>query len=174
MHIQEINAQLKQLTQQDWEDLIEDAQLVMQDDERLMLVSHALKNIFFSADMVKADSVNELKDKVLEHAEALLAEYYRKHPLTKKGFYHKALSAVKGKEQDFAAASRENPNCTLFVEGGEVVVEDQDSPRHPYGVYCELPANTPQDAIPGIVQQWLESGDAHENYLEMNVCRYFC
>lgn len=174
MHIQEINTQLFQLTQKDWEDLFNGAQLVMHDDEKLTLQAQAIENIFLTASMIETGAANELKYQAIEQAEELLGHYYRKHPLTKKGFYRKALPLIKDQEHDFAAAPRQEPNSTLFVEGGEVVAEDQSSPKFLYGVYCELPDNIANDAIPKTVQKWLESGDAHETYLEMNVCRYFC
>ncbi|CAA6823361.1 MAG: Unknown protein [uncultured Thiotrichaceae bacterium] len=174
MHIQEIQTKLNRLPQKDWKSIFDGAQLVIHDDESLTVQSQAIDNIFLSASMIETDSADELKNQALAQVEELLSQYYRKHPLTQKGFYRKALAIIKGHENDFAAAPRQEPNCTLFVEGGEVVAEDQSSPKFLYGVYCELPDNIANGAIPETVQKWLENGDAHETYLEMNVCRYFC
>lgn len=174
MHIQDINTQLNQLMQEDWENICKGDSLIMQEDARLLLVSNAIENIFLDRSMMSVDSVEALRIQAIDQSDALLEHYYRKHPLTKVGFARKALVLVHGHEKDFAASPGQAPSYTLFVEGGEVVAEDQHSPKHPYGVYCELPAAMASEALSNTVQKWLESGDAHENYLEMNVCRYFC
>jgi hypothetical protein len=62
----------------------------------------------------------------------------------------------------------------LFVDGGEVIAECADSPRHRYGVFCELESTLSEHAIEEQVRQWLERGEAYEDYLGMNVCRYNC
>jgi len=74
----------------------------------------------------------------------------------------------------FAAAPRQLARYTLFVEGGEVVAESAESPRHKYGVYCELERPVGDAETEVRVRKWLQRGEAHERYLEMNVCRYNC
>lgn len=174
MHIQELITQLKQFTEQDWNQLLEGAQLVMHEDELLQIKTDAAENIFLTAESVQAESADELQERAINQAETCLTEYYQQHPLTQQGFYRKALPLVKDREQDFAAEGMQEPNCTLFVEGGEIIAEDKSSPKHRYGVHCELPDDFEQDAIPTIVLQWLESGEAHDSYMGMNVCRYGC
>lgn len=74
----------------------------------------------------------------------------------------------------FAASAGESPKYTLFVEGDAVLAESAASPRHRYGAYCEL--DRPMDAASAndCARRWVNSGEAYELYLSMNVCRYGC
>lgn len=74
----------------------------------------------------------------------------------------------------FAAPSGHYPQYTLFVEEETVVAESASSPRHRYGAFCELNKPLTGAALEKQVQQWLESGEAYELYIGMNVCRYDC
>ena len=66
------------------------------------------------------------------------------------------------------------PRYALFVDGVEVVAEPPESPRHKNGVFCELERPLDERAVEACVRKWLERGDAHERYLETNLCRYTC
>lgn len=82
----------------------------------------------------------------------------------------------------FAAPLGETPRYTLFVDGERVVAESAESPRHQYGAFCALEtaleaaleAKLKGDALDEHVRAWLDSGEAYELYLGMNVCRYDC
>ena len=74
----------------------------------------------------------------------------------------------------FAAPSGHYPQYTLFVEEETVVAESASSPRHRYGVFCELDQPLAGAALEKHVRQWLSSGEAYALYLSMNVCRYNC
>lgn len=74
----------------------------------------------------------------------------------------------------FAAMMGNDPSHTLFVEGDRVVAESADSPRHRYGTFCELDSALDDEALAAHVWEWLNSGEAHQLYLGMNVCRYDC
>jgi hypothetical protein len=73
----------------------------------------------------------------------------------------------------FAAPAGQLPARSLFVDNGEIVAEPADSPRHRYGAYCEMPAGNLMD-VATQVEKWLNSGEAYDLYLSMNVCRYNC
>lgn len=74
----------------------------------------------------------------------------------------------------FAAVTGTYPRHTLFIAGDRVIAESADSPRHRYGTFCELDSTLNDEALTAYVWEWLNSGDAHEQYLGMNVCRYNC
>lgn len=74
----------------------------------------------------------------------------------------------------FAAVAGEHPHYTLFVEDDKVVAESAESPRHRYGVFCELDHALSGAALDAYVRQWLGSGEAYNLHLSMNVCRYNC
>ncbi|APZ43417.1 hypothetical protein [Acidihalobacter ferrooxydans] len=74
----------------------------------------------------------------------------------------------------FAAPRGHLPQVTLFVEDDTVIAESAQSPRHRYGVFCELDAPLTDAALDAHVRQWLHSGTAYELFISMNVCRYNC
>lgn len=112
---------------------------------------------------------------LLDHAATLIADYYRIHPLTRAGFDRqvRGLFAQHGAEA-FTAAPGRAADFTLFVDEGSVVAEAQHDPRHRYGVYCELGSPLSREIAAQRAHGWLESGEAYETYLGMNVCRYNC
>ena len=74
----------------------------------------------------------------------------------------------------FVAPLGQYPQYTLFVDGETVVAEVSSSPRHRYGGFCELSNSLKGGDLDRYVQQWLNSGEAYQLYLSMNVCRYDC
>ena len=74
----------------------------------------------------------------------------------------------------FAACWPNLSAYTLFVDEHAVIAEPADSPRHRYGAFCELDAPLTGTALTERVQLWLDSGEAFELYVGMNVCRYHC
>lgn len=75
--------------------------------------------------------------------------------------------------ESFAAPPGQLPARSLFVGSDGVVAEAADSPRHRYGAYCEIPAGNLMD-LATLVEKWLNSGEAYDLYMSMNVCRYNC
>lgn len=83
------------------------------------------------------------------------------------------LFAQHGSES-FAAPEGQTAAFTLFVEGDWVLAESADSPRHPYGTYCEFTRVMDQDELDKYMCDWVKSGEAYRLFLSMNVCRYNC
>lgn len=166
---------LEALDDAQWQAIIDGEALLIIDDLSLAIGSPHSANVMLTA---SADiDVASLRANSLAQADESLTRYYRTHPLTRKGFTVQATALVeKHGEQAFAALAYDLPERTLFVDGGELIAESQESPRHRYGAFCELELEQHIDhtQIAMRVRQWLESGAAHERYLEMNVCRYTC
>ena len=74
----------------------------------------------------------------------------------------------------FCALPGQMSDYTLFVEGSNVIAESRGAPRHPYGVSCEINAGLSDDQLSELVTEWLDSGEAYQAFLGMNVCRYNC
>ncbi len=175
MNEENFRALLLQAPEEYWWAVVDGRGLLLVDDQRLEPGPLDAPNLIIRlAENTTADAVALMED-ALANAEQLLADYYRTHPLTLTGFNHQAgvLIAEHG-AMAFAALEGQLPERTLFVDGGELVAEAADSPRHRYGVFCELQRPLPAAAIEGQVKRWLARGDAHERYLGMNVCRYNC
>jgi len=76
--------------------------------------------------------------------------------------------------ESFCAVDGQLPAYTLFVDGEEIIAVSKESPRHPYGVYCQISAGLSSREIHDYLNQWLQSGEAYDQFLAMNVCRYNC
>ena len=166
---------LEQLEDTAWQALAEGQALLLVDDRYLRPgPANAPNAIVAPAEGAVTDAAG-LRRIALARTEELLYAYYRIHPLTRAGFDHQATALIERYgAAAFAAPPDRLPHRTLFVDGGELVAEAPDSPRHRYGAYCELPGPIADDQVEGHVRRWLDSGEAHERYLGMNACRYNC
>jgi len=166
---------LEQLGEADWQSVIDGKGVLVIDDLYLGIGPVDASNAILCAPDEGTSDAATLKSESIADAVALLNNYYLTHPLTQVGFNHQAQKLFDEYGANaFAAPPGQLPKCTLFVDGGEVVAEIADSPRHRYGVYLELEGSLADAVIGQKVQKWLEQGKAHEDYLGMNVCRYNC
>ncbi|OZB37274.1 MAG: hypothetical protein B7X44_02510 [Halothiobacillus sp. 15-55-196] len=74
----------------------------------------------------------------------------------------------------FAALRFAEPKFSLFVEGETVLAEPKGSPRFPYGTFCELEEALTGNELEAHMWHWLRSGEAYDQFLGMNVCRFGC
>jgi len=124
---------------------------------------------------LEVKDTESIRQFILDRAEDVVGEYYRIHPLSEAGFNEQVRDLVEAYGAEaFAAYPGQTARCTLFVDAGEVQVEQQGMPRHPYGACCELSSIAPDQDIASFVLKWIESGEAYRQYLSMNVCRYNC
>lgn len=165
---------LEVLSDAQWQAIVDGKALLIVDDLSLAIGSADSPNVILAA-QTGLDAAS-LSAESLAQADELLTQYYRTHPLTRKGFTVQATALMEQYgEQAFAALTYDFPERTLFVDGGELIAETKDSPRHRYGAFCELEQVIDDHTEIAVrVKQWLASGAAHERYLEMNVCRYTC
>lgn len=169
--------QLAALTGDDWQAVIDGQALLVVDDLRLEVgpVDAPDAIIVASAGLPGESDAEGLRRESLSTATALLHNYYLTHPLTLAGFNRQVEALIRQHGASaFSAQPGQLPRFTLFVDGGEVVAEPSGSPRHRYGVFCELDRPLDKAATGEHVRKWLQRGEAHERYLEMNVCRYNC
>lgn len=143
------------------------------DDELLAWGRGGEADVLLAA--LPAEAVADPSAWLQRHAEQLLADYYRTHPLSRAGFERqvRALYARHGADA-FAAAPGHRPQFTLFVDDGKVVAEPRHGARHRYGAYCELAAAASTASAARSAEIWLDNGEAYATYLGMNVCRYNC
>ncbi len=175
MNEQRFRELLQQVPDDQWQAVAQGQGLLLVDDQELAPGPADAPNLIIRRADDAQPSAAELQARSLADAGTLLADYYRTHPLTQAGFNRQAAALIRqhGAEA-FAAPEGQLPRRTLFVDGGELVAEASDSPRHRYGAFCELERPMPSAAVVERVKRWLEWGEAHQRYLGMNVCRYNC
>ncbi len=167
--------QLQQFSDSDWKALFSGKTLEMLDDQQLRITAGVTPFAILKSAGFEATDPETLKQAVLDNVEAIYKRYYRTHPLSEAGFnYQLKQLANKHGAQSFITPIGKQARYTLFVDDGEVIVEDKNSPRHKYGVFLELLnpelETNPEDAF----ADWVNSGKAYEDYRGMNVCRYNC
>jgi hypothetical protein len=166
---------LRELDLSAWQSVIEGRSLLMTDDRRLEPgPTNAPNAVIYAPEFGDIDAEG-LRRESLADADSILANYYLTHPLSLAGFNHQVAALIdRHGAAAFAAVAGRLPQRTLFVEGGEVLAEPPESPRHRYGVFYELDRPMPDSRLATELRKWLERGEAHERYLGMNVCRYNC
>ncbi len=169
-------ALLNQLNDDDWQSVMDGNGLLLVDDQALTVGASTAHNVIVHSADYSANDLSSIKKNIVSDAEQILTQYYLQHPLSESGFNRQVDYYIKKHGANaFAARYGEIPQCTLFVEGGEVVVETSESPRYRYGVYCEIDqAALTAGTVEQKVSQWLANGEAYQQYLAMNVCRYNC
>lgn len=166
---------LNQLNDDDWQSVIDGNGLLLIDDQALEVGSATAPNVIVSLADYSVNDLSDIKKNIVADAEQILTQYYLQHPLSESGFNRQVDQYIKKYGATaFAARYDEVPQCTLFVEGGEVIAETSESPRHRYGVYCEIDQALSASAVEKQVRHWLANGEAYQQYLAMNVCRYNC
>ena len=149
--------------------------LLLENDAALVIGDAQSPNVCVAAGQFATGDSEQIRRQISADAETLLEDYYRTHPLTRQGFDEQVHSLMQQHgNKAFAAVEGHWPQRTLFVEQGTVIAEDQTSPRHRYGVYCELSKPMDADGAASVVEKWLANGEAYGQYLSMNVCRYNC
>ena len=165
---------LQQVSDADWQAVVDGRAIVLVDDQRLETGEPSAHNILVRPPQPPVDAAR-LKVQTLDNAASLLDKYYFVHPLTQAGFNRQVLALVAQHGAGaFAAKAGELPEFTLFVEGGIVLAESADSPRHRYGAYFEINTAMQHQDLATALQNWVHQGQAYERYLSMNVCRYNC
>lgn len=166
-------AQLALLNDADWQAVVDGQAVLLVDDQHLAIGPAQAANAVIGTQ--PGMNAATLRRRSLADAAELLRNYYLTHPLTLAGFNRQVEALIERYgAAAFAALAGHLPPRTLFVDGGEIVAEPPDSPRHRYGAFCELQRPLSEAAAAAEVRRWLSRGEAHERYLGMNVCRYNC
>jgi len=166
---------LEELTDADWQSVVDGMNVLINEDRELLIgVSGSAHSIITGSDYSLTDFTN-LKSQVLKESDEILNNYYRLNPLTKAGFNQQAAKLIEefGFEA-FCAHQGKVANRTFFVEGGELVAQTPENPRHRYGVYFEVGQQVPKETLKKHFDLWISRGEAYSAYVGMNVCRYNC
>jgi hypothetical protein len=175
MKATEMKQALEQLTDQDYQALLDGAGLVIENDERLAIGRPDQAFVIFEIGDELFDSTEALKASLLSRADGLIQEYYQYNPVSK-AYFNRALQAFIEEHGPEAFVSMPGKAATVavFAEKGEMVCEDASSARFEYGLNLTLEEVMPALAIRNKVKNWVQSGGAYEDYISVNVCRFSC
>lgn len=175
MQVKVFKGQLNALEDSLWQQLSAGDSLIISPDLSLQIVhsGHA-ENLLTPVNPKEKYSPQALKKRVLEQADFILETYFTDHPLTSADFNQQIQQLVdEFGARSFMATYPNTPDRTIFVEGGIVIAEQPDSPRHRYGIFLEIDNETDLHNE-NLLQKWLNSGQAYQEYLSSNCCRYSC
>ena len=146
--------------------------LLLVDDASLSIGSPDSPNVLVAADDYDAPNAVELRQALKDNASKVIESYYQSHPLSWTGFDRQVKNLC---EQHgyaaFTATPGQRAEKTLFVEQGTVIALDSEDPEHAKGVFCELVKPLNNEDIKPVVEQWIDSGQAYDAYLSMDVRR---
>lgn len=170
MNESEFLSLLQQVDESDWKSVGNNRGILLIDDERLEIGPADHPHVIITRPTDTPDDTDQFTADTLANAASILADYYRTSRLSRKSFDQqvKALIQEHG-SAEFCAPTGELPNLTLFVDGGEVIAETADNPRHKYGLFYELLGDSDRSSSHSRLENWLASGEAYGNYLAINV-----
>ena len=174
MKLNDFHSMILALDEKSWLAVVSGQAIALNKNDKLEIVEANADHIIVSPPEKKI-SPELFKEKVIANEEELLNDYFQSHPVSTKSFQEQFLELTKRYGvMAFAATEGQLADYSLFVDKSELVAEGRESPRHQYGVYCEIDNNMSESEAESRVMQWVTSGEAYERYLEMNVCRYSC
>ena len=175
MEVDSFILQLNSLEFSQWQQLQSGNSLLLGPDQDLLIAPPGHPDNLLKAISIPPETADSLKQFIINQADAILANYYLTHPLSAGDFNAQVKQLVNqlGASQ-FIASWPHTARYTLFVEGGSVIAEQSDSPRHRYGIFMERNEGNPANDDARSVFEWLESGQAYQEYLSSNCCRYSC
>jgi len=172
MNIELFNQLLIAMTDSQWQQLANGMNLTLLNDQEFLIDSD-ISNCIVNSEQLAASGIADIKGYVMQNAGELLHNYYLSNPLSQTGFNWQVKQLFnKIGIENFVAHDFQPAAHSLFVEGSKVIAEDTSSPRHAYGVY--FTAENEEDDTKQQAIDWVDSGEAYEVYLSMNVCRYNC
>ncbi|MDX1796499.1 MAG: hypothetical protein R3219_07220, partial [Hydrogenovibrio sp.] len=136
MNASQFEQALSQLTEQDFQAILDGQALIVDQDQALKIGRPDAAFVIYELGEDAIDSVEALKAHLVENAEALIAEYYQFNPISREQFQRhiQRLFAEHG-PQAFVGLNGQLPERVIFAENGELVCEDASSPRFKYGIY---------------------------------------
>ena len=173
MNTSEFKAALEAFADADYQAILEGATLTVVQDKALGLGKTDSAFVIYELGDDAFQTVTELKAHLIAHAEPMLKEYYQFNPLSREYFQARLTHYMNELGyMAFTAMPKVPAEYVIFVEDGEVIVEDRTSPRFKYGMYLTLDQDYQPAARENKVKNWIQSGTAYGDYISVNVCRY--
>lgn len=173
MNTAELTQALQDFPDADYQAVLDGATLTVVQDKGLGLGKSESAFVIYELGEESFDSVDALKAHLIAQAEPMLKEYYRFNPVSKEYFQAQLTHYMNELgHMAFTAMPKVPAEYVIFVEDGQVIVEDSTSPRFKYGMYLTLDQDYQPAARINKVKNWIQSGTAYGDYISVNVCRF--
>jgi len=173
MNETEFKTALENLSQDDWQAVMDGAGIIVEQDAKLLIGDADVAFVAYELGDEQPADVAALKASVLASASHIWQEYYRFNPLSKQGFYRhvKALLEQYG-PLTFISMPNKPSIHRIFIEGASVQAVTETHPVYKYAFYLSLDKPLPETALTNKVNTWLNSGEAYADYISVHVCRF--
>lgn len=173
MDAQQFLTAVSALPDDDLQQILNGATLVVVQDQDLRLGKSDEAFVIYELGEDRIEDVASLRAYLSDNADDLMRNYYHFNPLSKEYFQTRLRELIQEYgAASFAAQPNSLPEKVVFVEQGELICENQESPRFQYGLYLKLGEAMPALAVNNKVKNWLQSGSAYSDYISVNVCRF--
>ena len=173
MNAEQFKQALNEFPDENYQAIIDGAALIVFEDKALTLGKSQQAYVIFEMGDETFDSSDALKASLIERSNDLIQEYYQYNPISKMHFNNQLINLVKEHGANaFVTMPGQEAIVKLFVEGSEVIVETNESPRFKYGFCYVLNEKLLPQAVENKVKNWVSSGSAYDDYISVNVCRF--
>lgn len=173
MNAEQFTQALNDFSDENYQAILDGAALIIHEDKGLTLGKSQQAYVIFELGDENFDSSDALKASLIERAEDLIQEYYQYNPISKMHFNNQLQNLIKEHSANaFVTMPGQEATVKLFVEGSDVIVETNESPRFKYGFCLVLNEKVLSQAVENKVKNWVSSGSAYDDYISVNVCRF--
>ncbi|BCN92510.1 hypothetical protein THMIRHAM_02950 [Thiomicrorhabdus immobilis] len=173
MNAEQFTQALNDFSDENYQEILDGAALIIHEDKGLTLGKSQQAYVIFELGDESFDSSDALKASLIERAEDLIQEYYQYNPISKMHFNNQLQNLIKEHGANaFVTMPGQEATVKLFVEGSDVIVETNESPRFKYGFCLVLNEKVLSQAVENKVKNWVSSGSAYDDYISVNVCRF--
>ncbi|MBD3821173.1 MAG: hypothetical protein IE914_02750 [Thiotrichales bacterium] len=173
MNAQEFKEAVNALTEEELTAILQDEGLIVHQDQSLKTGPSDAAFVIYELGDDGFTQTSEVKNYLLENAESLIETYYQFNPVSKERFNRELQGLFNEHGQDaFVCKQGKTPQKVIFVEQGNLIVEDESSPRFKYGIYLQVEDDSSSMVKINKAKNWLQSGSAYGDYISTNVCRF--
>ncbi|WP_024851892.1 hypothetical protein [Hydrogenovibrio kuenenii] len=173
MNAQEFKEAVNALTEEELTAILQNEGLVIHQDQSLTIGPADGAFVIYELGDDGFTQTDEVKDYLLKNAESLIETYYQFNPISKECFNRELQGLFNEHGQDvFVCLRGKTPQKVIFVDDGQLIVEDETSPRFKYGIYLQIEDDSSAMVKINKAKNWLLSGTAYGDYISTNVCRF--
>lgn len=173
MNETEFKTALENLSQDDWQAVMDGAGIIVDQDTALIIGDADVAFVMFELGDEQFTDANALRDSLVARAGELWREYYCYNPLSKQGFYRRVKSLLdEHGALNFISTPKKASTHRIFVEGASVQAITEAHPVFKYAFHLQVDQEMSDLALTNKINAWLNSGSAYADYISVHVCRF--